>query len=248
VYLSKVESLAAIREGEPQLKEGDYVRFAVVLSVEGFPQAAGAQRLHMICGTVRTFCKEQGGIINCSEGEVFVRASDCGCLLLHPGDEVRFHLERPVGSAPEAKLLKLVHTARPISSLLGCFSLELPREGQKSVVLDGHAFASCICFSGLPTDMDEAEMKKFFVKLGATQVTVAHAPQGGFSSILFPDASYVTQFLSVENHSFSGESPDGSNTLLMHLQPCRAHGAQTLPALPPPSLVQGDVGGVLVRW
>merc|ERR550514_1604995 len=48
VYLSKVESLAAIQEGEEPLKLGDHVMFAVVLSIEGFPQAAGAQRLHII--------------------------------------------------------------------------------------------------------------------------------------------------------------------------------------------------------
>jgi len=248
VYLSKIESVAAIREGERQLKEGDYVRFAVVLSVEGFPQAAAARRLHMVCGTVRTFCKEQGGIITCSEGEVFLQANDCGCLLLHPGDEVSFCLERPANGAPEAKLLKLVHTARPVASLLGCFSLEFPREGQKSVTLDGHAFANCVCFSGLPTDMGESEMSKIFAKLGATQVTVAHAPNGGFSSVMFPGVNDVAQFLSVENHSFSEDTPDGSNTLLIHLQPCRARGAQTLPALSPPSLLQGDVGGVLVSW
>jgi cold shock CspA family protein len=125
VYLSKVESLAAIREGEAQLKEGDHVRFAVVLSVEGFPQAAAAQRLHMVCGSVLAFCKEQGGVIACSMGEVVVRANDCGCLLLHPGDEVSFSLERSADGTPEAKLLKLMHTARPVSSLLGCFSNSL---------------------------------------------------------------------------------------------------------------------------
>jgi len=54
----------------------------------------------------------------------------------------------------------------------------------------------------------------------------------------------VAQFLAVENHSFTEET----NTVLVHLQACRAGGAQTLPALPPPSLLQGDVGGVLVCW
>jgi len=52
VYLSKVESQAAILEGEDNLKEGDHVQFAVVLSLEGFPQAIGVQRLHVMKGTV----------------------------------------------------------------------------------------------------------------------------------------------------------------------------------------------------
>jgi len=245
VYLSKIESLAAIQEGERQLQEGDYVRFAVVPSTEGFPQAAAAQRIYMHHGTVLNFCRLQGGAIACSAGEVVVRPGDCGCLWLHPGDEVSFCLESQAGGAPrEAKLLKLLHTLRPVSSLLGCFSFEFPRDGLQSVPLDGHAFASCICFSGLPSDLGEAELNKFFVKLGAAQVTVAHSPNGGFASVHFPSVSSMAHFLSAENHSFTEET----NTVLVCLQPCRTQGAQTLPALPPPSLVQGDSSGVLVCW
>eukprot|EP00746_Dinoflagellata_sp_MGD_P161835 gnl/MRDRNA2_/MRDRNA2_89121_c0_seq1.p1 gnl/MRDRNA2_/MRDRNA2_89121_c0~~gnl/MRDRNA2_/MRDRNA2_89121_c0_seq1.p1 ORF type:complete len:624 (-),score=125.05 gnl/MRDRNA2_/MRDRNA2_89121_c0_seq1:384-2255(-) len=244
VYLSKVESLAALRPGEPQLKEGDHVMFAVVLSVEGFPQAAAAQRLYTLCGRVLNFCKEQGGKIICAEGEVRVQQQDCGYLLLHPGDEVSFCLARLADGTAEAKLVKLVSTARPLSSMLGCFSLEFPQEGRQPVLLDAHAFSSCICFSGLPTDLGEAELSKFFVKLGASQVTVANGPNGAFASVFFPDVNSLAQFLAVGNHSFTEEA----NTVLVQLKPCRAGGAQTLPALAPPSLVQGDIGGVLVCW
>lgn len=45
VYLSKVEAQVAVSEGEAALKEGDHVRFAVVLSEEGYPKAAGVKRL-----------------------------------------------------------------------------------------------------------------------------------------------------------------------------------------------------------
>lgn len=244
VYLSKVESAAAIRPGEPQLKEGDYVRFAVVLSVEGFPQAAAAQRLYTFHGKVLNFCQQQGGSIVCSEGEVLVQPRDCGYLLLHPGDEVSFCLARSAHGAPEAKLVKLLSTVRPMSSLLGCFSLEFPRDGQQPVPLDGHAFASCICFSGLPTDLGEAELTRFFGKLGASQVTVANGPNGAFASVFFPEVNSVAQFLAVENHSFT----EDTKTVLVHLKPRRVGCAQTLPALAPPSLLQGDVGGVLVCW
>lgn len=245
VYLSKVESVAAVNEGEVPLKEGEYVRFAVVLSVEGFPQAAAAQRLHMLCGTVLNFSQEQGGTITCSAGEVAVRSGSFGCLLLHPGDEVRFCLERSADGALEAKFLKLLQTTRPVNSLLGCFSLEFPRDGQASAVLDGHAFATCICFSGLPADLGQAEISKFFVKLGAKEVTVAHASNsGGFASVFFPEVNDVAQFLSVGYHSFT----EDANTTLVHLKPCRAAGGQTLPALPPPSTFPGDAGGILVRW
>merc|ERR1719428_2769881 len=106
---------------------------------------------------------EQGGKIICTEGEVFVRPQDCGYLLLHPGDEVSFCLARLVDGTAEAKLLKLLSTVRPVSSMLGCFSLEFPRAGHQPVQLDAHAFSNCICFSGLPADLGEPELSKFFV-------------------------------------------------------------------------------------
>lgn len=268
VYLSKVESLAAIQEGEEPLKEGDHVMFAVVLSVEGFPQAAGAQRLHIVRGTVLNFTKEQGAIITCRTGEgaitlstgqgslpsdVIALPQDCGCLLLYPGDEVSFCIEDAGdGSAPHAKLLRLVRTVRPASALLACFVLEFPRDTQhsESVLLSGHAFSTCVCLSGIPADIGEAKLTQFFTKVGAKQVTVAHSSTGSFANAVFAEVNDVTRFLAVENHSFTDQSKTEGMpiTLLVRLQPSQQCGAQTLPALSPPALFQGEAGEVLVIW
>eukprot|EP00746_Dinoflagellata_sp_MGD_P074506 gnl/MRDRNA2_/MRDRNA2_30087_c0_seq1.p1 gnl/MRDRNA2_/MRDRNA2_30087_c0~~gnl/MRDRNA2_/MRDRNA2_30087_c0_seq1.p1 ORF type:complete len:676 (+),score=118.79 gnl/MRDRNA2_/MRDRNA2_30087_c0_seq1:91-2118(+) len=267
VYLSKVESLAAIQEGEEPLKEGDHLMFAVVLSVEGFPQAAGAQRLHIVHGTVLNFTREQGATITCrtcegaitfsaGEGappnEVIALPHDCGCLLLHPGDEVSFCIEDLAdGSAPHAKLLRLVRTVRPASALLACFVLEFPRDAQNPVLLSGHAFSTCVCLSGIPTDIGEAKLTQFFNKVGAKHVTFAHSSTGSFANAVFAEVNDVTRFLAVENHSFTDQSKthDGTPiTLLMRLLPRQECGAQTLPALSPPALLQDEAGGVLVIW
>merc|ERR1719316_1927917 len=135
VYLSKVESQAALCEAEESLKEGDHVQFAVLLSIEGFPQAAGVQRLQVLRGTVLRFCSTQGGAIACEAAvalgirEVPVRPCDCGRLLLCPGDEVSFCLEASADGtgATEARLVQLVATIRPPNAMLGCFSMEMPR-------------------------------------------------------------------------------------------------------------------------
>jgi len=58
VYLAKVESQAALSKGEEALKEGDQVRFAVLMSEEGYPKAAGVQRVR---GMVTRSCAAQGG-------------------------------------------------------------------------------------------------------------------------------------------------------------------------------------------
>eukprot|EP00746_Dinoflagellata_sp_MGD_P074507 gnl/MRDRNA2_/MRDRNA2_30087_c0_seq2.p1 gnl/MRDRNA2_/MRDRNA2_30087_c0~~gnl/MRDRNA2_/MRDRNA2_30087_c0_seq2.p1 ORF type:complete len:717 (+),score=130.32 gnl/MRDRNA2_/MRDRNA2_30087_c0_seq2:91-2241(+) len=264
VYLSKVESLAAIQEGEEPLKEGDHLMFAVVLSVEGFPQAAGAQRLHIVHGTVLNFTREQGATITCrtcegaitfsaGEGappnEVIALPHDCGCLLLHPGDEVSFCIEDLAdGSAPHAKLLRLVRTVRPASALLACFVLEFPRDAQNPVLLSGHAFSTCVCLSGIPTDIGEAKLTQFFNKVGAKHVTFAHSSTGSFANAVFAEVNDVTRFLAVENHSFTDQSNVEGATSLVRIAPSYGHGAQALPALSPPALFQGEAGGVLVIW
>jgi cold shock CspA family protein len=257
VYLSKVESQAAIGDGAT-LKEGDHVMFAVVPSEEGYPQAAAVQRLHLLHGTVLHYCKDQGGIIACGENagipEVAVKPSDCGSLILYPGDSVNFSVEgcpsvwKLLGK-PEAKLIQLLNTVRPPSSLLGCFSLQFPRTDasgatEKVSVLDGHAFGSSICFAGVPRDLGEAELSKLFTKIGATHVTVAHSCSSGFASVQFPDLSMLARFLTGKTHAFT----DQSQTLVAHLCPSRKTQVQTLPALQPPALVPGEMEGVFVAW
>jgi cold shock CspA family protein len=264
VYLSKVESQNAIGDGAT-LKEGEHVMFSVVPSEEGFPQAAAVQRLHLLHGTVLHYCKDQGGIIACGENagipEVAVKPSDCGSLILHPGDSVSFSIEgcpsvwKLLGK-PEAKLIQLLKTVRPPCALLGCFSFEFPHlvfdsnhtdsSGAMEIVsvLDGHAFGSSICFAGLPANVGQAELSKLFTKIGATHVTVSHSCSSGLASIQFPDISMLARFLTGKSHAFT----DQSRTLVAHLRPCRQTQVQTLPALQPPTVVPGEIEGIFVAW
>merc|ERR1719171_1094893 len=266
VYLSKIESQAAIAEGEHPLKEGDHCQFAVVLSTEGFPQAAGVQRLQRVQGVVLRFSGCQGGAIACDAchlfgaSEVIVNPKDCGCLLLCPGDEVSFCLESGAdyGDHPQAKLVQLVRTVRQPSAMLGCFFLDFPRTEQASstspsdsVKLACHAFGNRICLEGLPVDMGEAELMIFFGKYAATQATAVHAAGRGFASVQFPDVSDVARLLVGGAHAFNSQD----KTLLAILEPncSNTHDGtttapKTLPAMPAPALLPGEAGVIQVCW
>lgn len=267
VYLSKVESLAALQSEDTALKEGDHVRFAVVPSSEGFPQAVGVQRLQILHGSVSRFCTASGGVIMSNEAslagcaEVLVRPG--GHLLLHQGDEVTFCLERDlVGSeVPEASLVQLQATTRSPCAMLGCFSIEFPRVSQEAnnnqsasgtlavaatslVVLDAHAFGNQICLSGLPADLHDVELMAFFGKYGANQATAVHADGRGFASLHFPGTIEVARLLAGGAHAFT----DKASTTLVRFGPCRKCTGPTLPAMPAPGLVQGETGNLVVCW
>jgi cold shock CspA family protein len=261
VYLSKVESQSALKDDDDTLKEGDHVVFAVVPSEEGFPQAAAVQRLHLVQGTVLSFCKQQGGIValNADAGvpgtsEVVVKASDCGCLELFPGDEISFCIESAGDgvSIAEAKLLRLLKTCRPPCALLSCFNLVFPRlvpneqHALYDVVLSGHAFGTCICLSGLPADLGELEVSKLFGRFGVTQVTVVHSRNSSLASIQFPDVTSVARFLTGTTHAFTDQS--STKPLVAQIRKNEAPGAESLPALSAPSMVAGDSSGVLICW
>jgi cold shock CspA family protein len=256
VYLSKVESLSALKDDDDTLKEGDHVVFAVVPSEEGFPQAAAVQRLHLVQGTVHSFCKQQGGIIVCNvdagvhTNHVVVKASDVGCLELFPGDEMSFCIESTGDgvSAPEAKLLRLLKTCRPPCALLSCFKLEFPRLSptEQYVTLSGHAFGTCICLSGLPADLGESEVSKLFGRFGVTQVTVLHSHSSGCASIQFPDITSVARFLTGTTHAFTDHT--STKPLVAQIRKCEVPVAECLPAISAPSMVPGDASGVLICW
>lgn len=264
VYLSKVESQAAIAEGEANLKEGDHVQFAVVLSLEGFPQAIGVQRLQVLKGTVLCCSGAQGGVIACDEArflgrsEIKVQSSECGSLILHPGDEVSFVLEGSAedGCLPEARLLQFVSTTRLPSDMLGCFFLEFPRllmdprGGHQPTPVDvlfiGHAFGNRICLAGLPPDMGEAELNNFFGKYGAVKVTVAHSTKCGFASVEFSEVVDVARLLTGGAHAFT---VDPAITLLARFnRRCGGNPGPTLPALPAPDLLPGEDGALIACW
>merc|ERR1719171_387702 len=270
VYLSKIESQAAIAEGEHPLKEGDHCQFAVVLSTEGFPQAAGVQRLQRVQGVVLRFSGCQGGAIACDAchlfgvSEVALDPQDCGCLLLCPGDEVSFCLESGA-NGPQARLVRLVNTARPASAMLGCFTLHFPREEQNQqsqqspqtsealppIKLACHAFSNRICLEGLPADLHEADLMLFFKKYAATQATAVHSAGRGFASVQFPDVSDVARLLVGGAHAFNSQD----KTLLAILEPncSNTHDGtttapKTLPAMPAPALLPGEAGVIQVCW
>lgn len=304
VYLSKEEAAALTKEpvvgensaGEavPPVREGDCLLFKVQRSMEGFPQAVSARRIRRLRGSVlRAPEKGADGIIivqgSGSESEahetyikrligaeVLVRQADCGQLWLMPNDEVAFCATNS-GCAQmlEAQLVELLRTDRGVSSLLGCFTLELPRASEQadvasesmtacegthaastSVVLDGHALIDRVVFAGIPPDLGGSELMRLFSKLGASEAIVTN-PEGscdsdaatGFASIFFGGPVDVARLLCRAAHTISEQGA----TQLARLGPCRvSHIADehvaVLPALPVPTLSAVDDGALLVQW
>jgi len=256
-YLSKVESLAALNNGEELLKDGDIVRFAVVMSEEGFPQAAGIQKLEQLRGTVIRFCAEQGGAIACGSdrcfvGEILVRPSSCGQLILYPGDEVYFCLPRHAKDGlMEAQLVQLISTSRPPHAMLGCFSMELPwstpspeTTAPPPVMLDGHAFANRIVLCGLPVGIGETELMQFFGKHGATEVIVSRGRDEDVATVQLADTASIARLLTGRTHAFN----DQTSTLLVRFDPCRSGPPTKLPAPFAPALLPAEGGSLLVSW
>merc|ERR1719387_1887378 len=140
--------------------------------------------------------------------------------------------------------------------MLGCFSMELPRmlvlapedaggpHATTTVTLDCHAFGNRICLSGIPVDLGEIELMRFFGKYGATQTTVAHARGQGFASVQFTDMNDVARLLASGLHCFTEQT----TTLLAKLQGRTGSSTVTLPAMPEPSLMQGEPGTLVICW
>lgn len=128
-------------DGQPSLKEGDFVSFQVQKSTEGYPQAVSARRLRRLRGSVLqgTLPRDggEGKIVVKGDGkegaeataapdaelqclmgaEVRVRQTDCGQLRLVPGDEVIFCCQASDDGAAdglglEAQLVELLWTPR----------------------------------------------------------------------------------------------------------------------------------------
>lgn len=263
VYLSKIESQAAIAQGEEDLKEGDHVQFAVFLNFEGFPQAIGVQRLQMVKGKVLAFSSSRGGVIACEEAhffggrEVKVQPNDCGCLMLYPGDEVAFVLEASADDAgsPEARLVQLASAASSSNGILGCFFVEFPRlvvdprEPRQAfpvdVLLIGHGLGNRICLAGLPYDMGENELDNFFGKYGAVHVSVVRSVDGFFASVEFNEVNDVARLLAGGAHAFT---VPGMTLLARFNRRCSSNSGATLPALHAPGLVQREDGALLAWW
>mmetsp|Transcript_26121 Transcript_26121/g.60906 ORF Transcript_26121/g.60906 Transcript_26121/m.60906 type:complete len:822 (-) Transcript_26121:226-2691(-) len=254
----------------PRLAEEDLVRFRVRLSVEGYPQAAAVSRMRKFVGVVSRPPREDmdpdsmdgHGLISCEEAhvvhgirEVPFRRRACGQARLVVGDEVTFCVPEPeaAGGIREAQLVALSKTNRSSGSVLGFFTLDLPRTGggddappRPSLMLDCHAFGDKLILAGLPEDLDEPELMRFFSKQGATSTIVAHARGCSFASISFPSVVEVARFLGRTAHAFADEK----ETRIAKLVPLDvSRDVPRLPALPAPSLTVGEeVGSLLVVW
>lgn len=260
VYLSKVESQAAVGDVDEPIKEGSNVQFAVVLSEEGYPQAAAVRRLHQLCGTVSRFSEIQGGAIVCDAAlhdgtcdEVRMPPGSFGRLILHPGDKVSFCLVNVLGNSgsKEAQLVQLVDTSRPQGAMLGCFSLELPPSIVPEVisvvptVLDCHAFQNQLCLAGLPKEVGDAELMQFFGKHGATQVAILPDGIQGFASVQFASMADVARLLARGLHAFNDQS---GGTSMVRFDENRSSTVERLPSMAPPVLWSGDAGSVIACW
>lgn len=286
---SVVASGATDKHPLPRLAEDDIVRFRVKASLEGFPQAVHVQKLTKMRGTVAkmptyflsespsadealgrivTFSSQRSPCKRCPR-EVTFRRSACGQLLLRQGDEVAFCVPdedgdtgAEAGASAEAACVVLAKAPHCDGSVLGCFSLQLPRpqaldgRPRQDLLLDCHAFNDKVVLAGLPSDVDKAELSRFFSKQGANQVIVVHAKGCSFASAAFPGVAEVARFVSREAHAFS----DDKDTRVAYLVSRRSSGCcsiagskakdvRRLPALPSPSLSPcSEVGELLVEW
>eukprot|EP00930_Biecheleria_cincta_P006534 TRINITY_DN10755_c1_g1_i1.p1 TRINITY_DN10755_c1_g1~~TRINITY_DN10755_c1_g1_i1.p1 ORF type:complete len:878 (+),score=162.05 TRINITY_DN10755_c1_g1_i1:65-2698(+) len=272
----------------PRLAEEDLVLFRVRRSVEGYPQGVCVLRLRKLPGrVVRPPADGALGAIDsheaiaaCGQREVPYEAADAGQVRLKAGDEVSFCLPEAragidgAGQPPQrstgrvqAKMISLTISERSNGSVLGCFTLDLPRtrsspEGEggqllperPNLKLPCHAFGDKLILAGLPPDLDEAELMRFFSKQGATGTIVAHARACSFASVSFQGTADVARFLGRPAHAYA----DDKDTLIARLLPLApgSEDSATLPALPSPILSakppevgkELEPGSLLVTW
>jgi len=263
----------------PSLEEEDLVRFYVKLSAEGYPQAEHIRRVRKFHGTVleppgeaatddeAPFGRIASDDLAAARGirDAIVRRASCGRARLAAGDRVTFCLQDQgptytISGEMVVDALLVMLVPRPqhnIGCILGCCILNLPRTPapggwggyRPDLQLDCHALGDRIILSGLPQDVDQSELMRFFSKHGATQVGVAVSRAGAFASVAFPGMSEVARFMARSKHTFA----DDKETRLARLLPrcaCNApqgpNGAVRLPGLPAPMIAPGNEAGVLV--
>lgn len=175
-----------------------------------------------------------------------------------------FEAEKKIGVRPStvvepyARMVCLLSSSRTAGTVLGCFFLELPRTRTDEMPCEAnlqllqlpcHAFGDKLVLAGLPPDLDEAELMKFFSKQGANSAIVAHARSSSFASVTFSSTADVSRFLSRVAHAYA----DDKGTLIARLLPKepKMEEIPTLPALPAPTLSTDEcteAGSLVVRW
>lgn len=119
-------------------------------------------------------------------------------------------------------------------------------EESPDLILSCHAFGEKLILAGLPGDLDEAELMRFFSKQGASGTIVAHARTCSFASVSFQSTTDVAKFLGRTAHTFADDK-DTRIARLLYMVP--SPDLATLPALPAPALAQGEEpGSLLVVW
>jgi len=250
-------------EEEPALVEGDPVHFRVRLSLEGFPQTTHLQKLPKYTGTiVRAPAPGAGGLLVSEDLEQATgtnhaefKAEVCGHVRLAVGDEVTFTVQEGGSSKPgkrvEAKLVVLAKPHQTSGAILSCCGFRIPRKTTRDsrhhmkpdLRLDLHALSDRLILAGLPQDVGEAELLRFFAKQGATNALVARAHGNSFASVSFPSTAEIARFLSRSVHAFAD---DGETRIAsLSLTNCSSGDRPRLPALPAPILAPGAEAGVL---
>lgn len=241
------------------VEEGDVLLFQVKLSTEGFPQAVQPQKIRRLCGVVRqipdsassgmivatgeicdsgkgTAQSSQGTLLDSSDmtgAQVQLPRSECGQLQLSLDDEIAFccvNINGEDGPFLEARLIELIHTSRPCGSVLGCFSLQLPRFTEKAdgtvavsedasiVELQGHAVTDRIFLPEVPHNVTAADLNRFLGKIGGQEAALNHVTSAlSFASIQFSSTESIARFLVQAAHTIS----EGGATQLARVGPCQ---------------------------
>jgi len=250
VGLASAESFSAPGsekvKAPPPVQEGDFLLFQVKLSAEGFPQAVQPQKIRRLRGmVVQAPSSTAEGIIvvngedsdradaNADAAELFgaevrLRQAECGQLQLQPNDEVAFccvNMTDADGQSLEAQLVDLLRTSRSEGSVLGCFSLSLPKlentdDGAPNMQLHGHALTNRIVMSDVPYNLSVPDLMRLFSKLGGTEAFVNSSRSS--ASISFSGPESIAKFLVQATHTIS----ENGITQLAHVGSClyRKHG------------------------
>jgi len=267
----------ATRHGASILAEEDFISFRVKVNADGQPQAEQVRRLRKFQGVVvqppslpcvNLEVAVPGRVVSeefrlaSGQPEVLVDRNACGQTMLATGDVVSFCCP-DVGPCNGSRLplaRQAVLAYRPpqnVGLILGCFCISLPRlpawEGgaaRPDLRLDGHALEDRVILAGLPLDVDEGELMRFFSKYGAIGAAIARSGSGaGFAAVAFQNLGDVARLVAGGAHTFAEDQDKRTTKVLPPQVGAGVHAASRLPALPVPSLSGLEAqGSLLATW